>query len=332
MSLRAIVQVVGGELGANGTSALIPAPGHSEADRSVSLRLRPDGRILVNCFSPDTQWADVFDWLSEKGLVDREHKLTATAGGSAPRAIARAPEPTTRQRLDAARRIWDGGMPIAGTLAARHFALRHVGAAVPLIDPSVARYRPDTLVAPYANHPNPYRHPALLVAIRDQAGELTGLEVTYLNPSGRRAQNLKYSRKMVGGNPPSSALRLMPAQPCMLVAEGVFTTLSACKLLGRPGWALGSMRNLITWEPPEGVRDVLIAGDRGPGEQAAATLKARLIGQGLTASVALPPPPYGDWNDYDAALAEHARTHGPTDAFRRLIAGVTNTTRSPLTA
>jgi hypothetical protein len=332
VSLRSIVKTVGGELLAGGAGALIPAPGHSEADRSVSLRLRPDGRVLVNCFSPDTQWADVFDWLRGKGLVDQNNKLTSAAGNSAPRATSLKPEPTARERIAAARRIWDGGVPITGTLAARHFALRHVGQAVPLIDPNVARFRQDTPVAPYIDHPNPYRQPALLVAIRDQAGALTGIEVTFLAASGKRAANLKVNRKMVGSNPPSSAMRIMPAQPTMLVAEGFFTTLSACKLLGRPGWALGSMRNLVTWEPPEGVRDVLIAGDRGPGEQAAASLKARLIAMGLTASINIPPAPYGDWNDYDAALAEHACAQGPTDSLRRLIAEVTNTPLSPLTA
>ena len=39
MSLRTIVQALGGELYDRGRRANIPAPGHSAADRSVSLRL-----------------------------------------------------------------------------------------------------------------------------------------------------------------------------------------------------------------------------------------------------------------------------------------------------
>ena len=49
----------------------------------------------------------------------------------------------------------------------------------------------------------------------------------------------------------------------MLVGEGVFTTLSATERFGLPGWALLSTRNLRAWSPPEGVRSILIAADRG---------------------------------------------------------------------
>jgi len=39
MTLHAIVRALGGELNSRATEALIPAPGHSKQDRSVSLRL-----------------------------------------------------------------------------------------------------------------------------------------------------------------------------------------------------------------------------------------------------------------------------------------------------
>jgi putative DNA primase/helicase len=305
LSLRAIVQTVGGELAANGTQALIPAPGHSEKDRSVSLRLNPEGRVLVHCFG-DSKWTEVVDMLRQKGLIDEGNRITSSPGISGSRACSRGPAPTDSERIATAHRIWEGGVPIGGTLAAKHLALRHVGYAAPMLDSSVARFRLDTPISVYSTDGKPYLQPALLVAIRDPSGKLTAIEITYLNPAGRRAGNLKVPRKTVGVTPPSTAMRLMPAKPAMLVAEGFFTTLSACKRLdlGRPGWALQSIRNLLTWQPPEGVRDVLIAGDRGRGAKHAAALKTRLIDQGFTASVALPPAPYDDWNDYDAALTE----------------------------
>ncbi|WP_257819413.1 hypothetical protein [Phenylobacterium sp. J367] len=43
MSLKPIVQALGGDLYDRGLRANIPAPGHSAADRSVSLLLREGG-------------------------------------------------------------------------------------------------------------------------------------------------------------------------------------------------------------------------------------------------------------------------------------------------
>lgn len=90
----------------------------------------------------------------------------------------------------------------------------------------------------------------------------------------------------------------------MLIGEGVFTTLSASEWFGLPGWALMSTRNLRVWTPPEGVRSVLIAADRGAdGEASADRLRERLIAAGVAASVALPPEPWGDWNEWSSSKA-----------------------------
>ena len=84
----------------------------------------------------------------------------------------------------------------------------------------------------------------------------------------------------------------------MLVAEGVFTALSATERFALPGWALLSTRNLKSWSAPDGVRSVLIAADRGKdGEASAEILAARLRRQGVAPTIALPPEPHGDWNE-----------------------------------
>jgi hypothetical protein len=88
----------------------------------------------------------------------------------------------------------------------------------------------------------------------------------------------------------------------MLVGEGVFTTLSASEWFGLPAWALMSTRNLRRWRPPAGVREVLIAADRGTdGEASAEQLRVGLAAAGLKARVALPPEGLGDWNEAEAA-------------------------------
>jgi hypothetical protein len=147
--------------------------------------------------------------------------------------------------------------------------------------------------------PTRYVRPALLAAIHAADGQFTAIELTYLTAAGGRAQDLRLSRKTVGSPPGGCAIRLDAPAPQMLVAEGMFTALSASERFSLPAWALMSTRNLRVWSAPEGVRSVLIAADRGKdGEASAAALRVRLRRQGVAATVALPPAPWGDWNEW----------------------------------
>ena len=144
-----------------------------------------------------------------------------------------------------------------------------------------------------------YHRPAFVAGIQDEAGAYTGVEVTYLTLGGRRADNLRLSRKTVGLAPGGCAVRLDPAATEMLVGEGVHTTLSATERFGLPGWALLSTRNLRAWRAPAGVRSVVIAADRGAdGEASAGRLRQGLLEGGVAAVIELPPHPFGDWNDW----------------------------------
>ena len=110
-------------------------------------------------------------------------------------------------------------------------------------------------------------------AIRTADGRFTAVEVTYLAPNGRRADGpAAVAQDRRAGARPAARSRLDPAAEEMLVAEGVFTTLSASEWFGLPGWALMSTRNLRVWSPPAGVRSVLIAADRGKDGEASAEL------------------------------------------------------------
>ena len=291
MSLKAIVQTLGGDLYDRGCRANIPAPGHSRADRSVSLMLR-QGRIIVHTFG-DGDWRGVLDDLRARGLIDVRNAPTSGAAASGRPAVGVITS-SDADRLAAARRIWDAGRPLAGTLSERHCRLRHIERALP--GSEVARHSGQAPVSAYGD--DRLRRPALLVGVCDDAGAFTAVEVTYLAPGGQRAFDLRLPRKTVGPVPPGTAARIDPAAPEMLVAEGFFTTLSATECFGLPGWALMSTRNLRGWTPPAGVRSVLIAADRGKdGEASAEALRLRLGRLGLRAQVALPPEPFGDWNE-----------------------------------
>ena len=285
-TLAPIVRALGGDLYARGGRANVPGPGHSGADRSVSLLLA-GGRVIVHSFAGD-DWRDVLADLAERGLVDGDGRVAVGTGEP-------AAAPHRPQRLATARRLWAEARPTAGTLSERHLRLR--GAAP---GPDDLRHHPAVAAAVYADQ-GPCR-PALLAAIRAPGqGEVVGVEFTYLAANGERAR-LRLPRKTVGLCPPGSAVRLHDPSPRMLVGEGVFTCLSAARRFRLPAWALLSARNLRAWRAPAGVRFVLIAADRGRvGEAAAEALAARLRGQGVAVAIRRPPAPYGDWNE--AALA-----------------------------
>jgi len=288
-SLAAVVKALGGDLLAGGLRANVPGPGHSAADRSVSLLLAGT-RVVVHSFAGD-DWRDVLAQLRDLGLVDEDGRLAGVQG----LAPAHGELPSRAARVGIARALWSEGRPLGGTLSDRHLRLRGVGGA----PPDDLRHHPAVPAAVYARRG--VRRPALLAAIRDPAGELWGLEVTYLAPGGHRA-TVRTPRKTVGGCPAGSAVRLATCGPRLLVGEGVFTCLSAARVFGLPPWALLSTRNLRSWRPPDGVRSVLIAADRGAdGERSARILAANLRALGLAVALHWPPAPFADWNEAEAA-------------------------------
>ena len=300
MSLRTIVQTLGGDLYEGGRRANIPAPGHSAEDRSVSLLLEGD-RVVVHTFG-DADWKAVLDFLRDQQLIDAANAPLDGPGRPAGARPAR-PVASRLERRNGALRLWEGGRALSGTLSERHCRLR--GVERPLPGPAVLRHNSEAPVSAYRGQG--YARPALLAAIHDAAGEVTAVEVTYLAANGQRASDLRLPRKTVGPAPGGCAVRLDLAAEEMLVGEGVFTTLSATEWFGLPGWALLSTRNLRAWSPPEGVRSVLIAADRGKdGEASAGKLQARLARQALAVTIALPPEPFGDWNEW----SDHQRRQG----------------------
>jgi len=299
MSLGPIVAALGGELYCGGTRASVPAPGHSPADRSVSLLLLNDGRVIAHGFG-SADWRQVRDALIGAGLIDRFGRIS---GGALPIRAPAAERPDVARRVAIARRLWEAATAIgAASLSRRHLEGRAIRQ-----DPAHIEALRHHSAAPLAIYREYGRTaPALMAAIRDPNGSLTAIELTYLAPSGRRDDRLRLPRKTVGVLPPGSAVRLAPVQTDLLVGEGVMTVLSASDRLGLPGWALMSVRSLAAWTPPPVVRRVLIAADRGrPGQEAAAVLEARLTAMGLCASVASPPDGSEDWNAL--AMAERRK-------------------------
>ena len=214
----------------------------------MSLLLE-NNRIIAHTFG-DGDWRAVLNDLRARGLIDATNAPLSVAGAQ----VRVAPPPSSRpERRDAARRLWEGGGRLSGTPSERYCRSRAITRELP--DRTVLRHAVATPVSVY--RPGGYARPALLAAIQGADGAFTAVEVTYLTAQGRRASDLRLTRKTVGPTPGGSAVRLDPAAPEMLVSEGVFTTLSASERFALPAWALMSTRNLRVWRTPEGVRQVL---------------------------------------------------------------------------
>lgn len=316
-SLLPLARALGGDVYARGRRALVPAPGHSRADRSVSLWLRA-GRVVVHSFGAG-DWREVLDDLRERGWIDAGNRLFDGDGVAHTDDRATAPETTRADRMAAARQLWDTGGPLeAGGAAAMYLARRRVDLA--LAGAGALRAHAAAPAAVYRGR-GPYR-PALLAAVRCELGRRTAVEVTYLDQQGRPSALARPPRKVVGVLPAGCAVRLARVGFEMLVGEGVATTLSAMRRFGLPGWALLSTSNLRRWSPPPGVRRVLIAGDRGTdGERSAGRLCARLREAGTAAEVVLPPVGAGDWNDLAQSEDEEGRDGAPGSQGWSLAAG-----------
>jgi hypothetical protein len=287
-TLAGIVRVLGGDLYDRGRRALVPGPGHSRHDRSVSLLL-DGGRVVAHSFAGD-DWRAVLADLETRGLLAGDASGTATA-----------PRPPAPERIAVARDLWAAGRAVGGTLGERHARRRGIVRDLP----DALRFHPGVTAAVYADVG--VRRPALLAAILDGEGELVGVELTYLAADGAAAR-VATPRKTVGARPRGSAVRLDPVAETILAAEGVFSALSAGQDQQLPAWALLAVANLAAWRPPAGVRRVVIAGDRGAaGEAGARRLALRLLAQGIAAELLWPPPPALDWNDAVRAAAAPLR-------------------------
>jgi putative DNA primase/helicase len=285
--LERIVQACGGELIDGGRRALIPGPGHSNADRSVSLLEGDDGRVLIYCFSPKDNWRDVRRALEERGLLGSAVEDAAEWTSRPPR-LQRAGE-----RLARAKRFWIESHLIDGTIAERYL---HQRALPSTISTSPAlRFHPGM-----TSLEDRQRRPALMSAIMDGAGALQGVEVTLLSMHGAAKAALATPRRIIG-RMIGGAIRLAAPTDTLIIAEGMESAASASVALGFPAWALLSAHNLALFSPPIGVERLLIASDGdAAGKSAAQRLAQRLKSQ-LVIERAAPPDGCNDWNDWLAS-------------------------------
>lgn len=287
--LRQIVACIGGELHDCGTRALCPGPGHSKNDRSMSLMIGRDGRVLINSFSSSTDWRECQRWLEELKLIEPFDPKNPPFKLPRQQHIQNVDE-RDRHKLDRAKSLWAQSLPLAGTLGARYAALR--GLRLYELPSTEIRFHPNVrrMRAP---------SPAVLQKITSSTDRLMGIQCTYLDPGTANRLPGREGRRIIGRFK-SGAVRLAPAGQVLGVGEGVESTVSAARRFAVSAWALLGSENLKAFTPPAGVELLLIFADHGKGGLIAAqTLKARALDTGIDARILPPPKSAGDWNDLD---------------------------------
>lgn len=290
--LRDIVRERGGELYAGGRAAVIPGPGHSRQDRSLSLRLTDDGKVMFHSHAGDSV-RDCFTYLGiEAG------KAQVADRGEWLRMRRQREEEQRRQRAEDqafCSSIWRDTQPLEGSLAESYLWSRKL-----IIDDCVdLRFHP---AAPRAKprregdtRPLPAPHPAMVSVVRDADGASMSLHLTYIALDGRGKAFGDRSRLMFGPMR-GGTVHLAPAGQTLALGEGIETCAAYRALKGVPTWAALTTSQYATFELPRGVRKLIIAADGDKGGVSAATALAERACRWC--EVEIDPAPEGqDWAD-----------------------------------
>ncbi|AXE65298.1 DNA primase [Hyphomonas sp. CACIAM 19H1] len=236
------------------------------------------------------------------------------------------PEPTSFEPLPpvptgspaAARRLWAMSQPIKGTLAEAY--LRHRG-ITDLRGCGSLRFHPNCWYRTDAGDPpgTAEAFPALIAAVRDNDGDLTGVHRTWLDPTGNGKAAIATSRRAMG-NLLGHGVRFGQPGPVIIAGEGIETMLSLRQILPQmPMIAALSAAHLAALQTPSNLRRLYIARDKDPaGINAAATLAGRA--QAIGIETLMLDAMLGDFNDdlrqigWEAMQAEVRVQLAPEDA------------------
>ena len=165
----------------------------------------------------------------------------------------------------------------------------------------------------------------MIAAVTDLAGTVTGLQRTWLDPSGAGKAKIATPRRAMG-DLLGHAVRFGPPTDLLGVGEGIETTLSIREALpDLPVAAALSAAHLAAILFPPALRRLYILQDSDPaGEAAARTLTARAQNAGIDAIVLT--PRMGDFNDDlrafgDEGLRAHLRVQIAAEDVVRLLQG-----------
>jgi len=299
------------------------------------VRNTPGRSMFVRLSGPDSgpgaagRWTDaasaehgdLLDVIREScGLVEfREVAEEARRFLALPRAEpTAAPRPPAPQGSpEAARRLWTMAKPLAGTLAEAYL---HARAVDTVHHAGALRFHPRCYYRADEHAPTE-TWPAMIAAVTDLCGAVTGVHRTWLALDGLGKAPIDTPRRAMGvllGH----AVRFGAAGDVLAAGEGIETMLSLrCAMPAMPMAAALSASHLAALAFPPALRRLYIAHDAdAAGETAVATLTEAAEAAGVEALVLS--PQRGDFNEdllafgLDAVRASVRIQLAPQDAIR----------------
>jgi putative DNA primase/helicase len=212
-----------------------------------------------------------------KGVGFREAaKMIEGVAGKAGVRQSWAPKSSTRDELNM---LWKRAKPITPTTVVGRYLMHRCG-VIP--DERVMRENGNEMLAIVSGHNTDDRNGVTLHRTMVGFGD-----------------EVQWRRLMPGRLPDNVAIRLGWVAPCLGIAEGIETALSASVLFNLPVWSVISAPLMKKWRPPVGVVKVIIFGDNDKnftGQEAAYSL-ARSLSGNLEVDIKIPTLPGTDWND-----------------------------------
>jgi hypothetical protein len=277
---RLVAQALGGIVTGN-TSILVPGPGHSSSDRSLSIKIdpiAPDG-FIVYSFAGDSAAACRDHVRAALGLRTSKPKRKPPQldAGSSPFVGT----DRSADRSAVALRIWREASDPRGTVVANYLSSRG------LILPddaagSVVRFHP-------ALSYNGGIVGGMIALFRDiHTDTQCGLHRTFLDSDGR-----KLDRRMLG-RAKRAAIKIDADENVTMgltIGEGIETGLAASLGGFRPVWALGSVGGIAAFPVLSGIDAITILGeigDNGANRRASQACVERWIEAGREGFIATP--------------------------------------------
>lgn len=274
---RTIVENLGGTWRQRG--GLCQCPAHADKTPSLSVRVGRSA-VLFHCFAGCEQ-EEVIEAIRHAGAL------------TGPLAKREAVENDQAQYETWLRgkvaELWAEARPITGTIA-EAYLVRHRGLAPPFGD---MRFHRRT---PYGPKPVTVYRPALLVAVRDDAG-LVAVQRIFLDPATGAKARMEKPKAMLGV-PGSGASRLGFVPTTRLgLAEGVEDAKAAWQMTGTGTWSANGAERLASVAIPARVTHLTIfAQNDAPGQRAAEKASAAHAMSGRTIVVEAPPVGINDWS------------------------------------
>lgn len=232
---------------------------------------------------------DVIAFVQRAHKVSFSEALAILTDGTmpVPEPIASDP-PDNVDRIREARALFDQATSAEGTSAETY--LRSRGITIPI---------PPSIRFAWLHYKGLGEGPCLVAALQDKAGEITGVQRTFLLPDGTgKAQVAK--PKLSLGKVSGSAIQLEPSFVTgeAVVCEGLEDGLSLAQLAGAAVWVAAGASMLPQMDLPASVTSVIIASDNDAAGMLAAKKAANaFFGRGLPVRLFRPLDGFKDFND-----------------------------------